>query len=590
MATRLRTRNCRQGWTTLNRGKIMTATNILKTFTLFLNTETDMRKISTTAISITILLAVSTALTSCEDTDSSSGKKNNYLEMGDARMPLYSAYTECGFWPYDPYIYYDICLLLTDVEEFDDSYYVYFEINLQGEDIEDIYFDETFTEENLLDRFGIPSGTYELGSFELPGLSIDTENQVDNDFTPFRNIINEWYAKDTSKKIRSVLKAKGNSGKHLSVIPPFGYKKDPNDKEKWLIDDDAAQIVRKIFRMYLDGNNMGSIARKLTEEGIETPKLYAENRGIKHYKAATYPEIWSRISVEYILSNYEYTGSTVNFKTKRKSFKNKKQVIQGREDWAVFEGTQEAIIDKETFETVQKMRGTKRAYTKFNEVNIFSGLLYCANCGGKMTIRRRKEDRRKDAFICSTYRKKKKNLCTEHAIKVNALEQIVLADIRKVCAYVRQYEEEFVEDFRQCSRKESARLQSSARNELKKTENRLSEIERIIVKLYKEKVCGSMPEERFELLAKNYETEQAELKDKAVKLRTSLETAEETANSIAKFITLVRSYTEVAELTPEILNSFIDKIYIGKPERINGQRVQEVKIVYKLVGAVNIPQ
>ena len=420
--------------------------------------------------------------------------------------------------------------------------------------------------------------------------NVDSENQADNDFTPFRNIINEWYAKDTSKKIRSVLKAKGNSGKHLSVIPPFGYKKDPNDKEKWIIDEDAAQIVKKIFRMYLDGNTMGGIARKLTEEGIETPKLYAENRGIKHYKAATYPEIWSRISVEYILSNYEYTGSTVNFKTKRKSFKNKKQWIQSKEDWAIFEGTQEAIIDKETFETVQKMRGTKRAYTKFNEVNIFSGLLYCADCGGKMTIRRRKEDRRKDAFICSTYRKKKKNLCTEHAIKVNALEQIVLADIRKVCAYVRQYEEEFVEDFRQCSRKESARLQSSARNELKKTENRLTEIEKIIVKLYEEKVCGSMPEERFELLAKNYETEQAGLKDKAVKLRTGLETAEETANSIAKFILLVRSYTEVAELTPEILNSFIDKIYIGKPERIDGQRVQEVKIVYKLVGAVNIPQ
>lgn len=228
---------------------------------------------------------------------------------------------------------------------------------------------------------------------------VDSENQADNDFTPFRNIINEWYAKDTSKKIRSVLKVKGNSGKHLSVIPPFGYMKDPMDKQHWIIDDQAAQIVRKIFRMYLDGNNMGNIARRLTAEGIETPKLYAENRGIKHYKAATYPEIWSRISVEYILSNYEYTGSTVNFKTKRKSFKNKKQWIQAKEDWAVFEGTQEAIIDKETFETVQKMRVTKRAYTKFNEVNIFSGLLFCADCGGKMTIRRRADDRRKDAYI-----------------------------------------------------------------------------------------------------------------------------------------------------------------------------------------------
>ena len=419
---------------------------------------------------------------------------------------------------------------------------------------------------------------------------VDTENQVDNDFTPFRNIINEWYAKDTSKKIRSVLKAKGNSGKHLSVIPPFGYKKDPNDKEKWLIDDDAAQIVRKIFRMYLDGNNMGSIARKLTEEGIETPKLYAENRGIKHYRTATYPEIWSRISVEYILSNYEYTGCTVNFKTKRKSFKNKKQVIQSKEDWAVFEGTQEAIIDKETFETVQKMRGTKRAYTKFNEVNIFSGLLFCADCGGKMTIRRRKDDRRKDAYVCSTYRKKKKHLCTEHAIKADVLKQIVLDDIRKVCAYVKEYEQAFIEDYRKCSVKESARQQAAARNELKKAESRLSEIGKIIVKLYEEKVCGTMPEARFELLAKNYEIEQSALKQKVESLKAGLAVAEESDDSISKFISLVRSYTEVNELTPEILNSFIDKIYIGKPERIDGQRVQEVKIIYKLVGAVNIPQ
>ena len=420
--------------------------------------------------------------------------------------------------------------------------------------------------------------------------NVDSENQADNDFTPFRNIINDWYAKDTSKKIRSVLKAKGNSGKHLSVIPPFGYMKDPNDKEKWIIDEEAARIVRKIFRMYLDGNNMGSIARKLTAEGTETPKLYAENRGIKHYKAAAYPEIWSRISVEYILSNYEYTGCTVNFKTKRKSFKNKKQVIQDKESWAVFEGTQEPIIAKETFETVQKMRGTKRAYTKFNEVNIFSGLLYCADCGGKLTIRRRADDRRKDAFICSTYRKKKKGLCTEHAIKVNTLEQIVLNDIRKVCAYVRKYEREFVEEYRRCSTRESAKLQAAARNELKKAESRLSEIERIIVKLYEEKVCGAMPEGRFELLAKNYEAEQAELKQKADILKTNLSATEASEKNIAKFIAIVKSYTEVIELTPEILNSFIDKIYIGKPERLDGKRVQEVKIIYKLIGAVDIPQ
>ena len=258
--------------------------------------------------------------------------------------------------------------------------------------------------------------------------------------------------------------------------------------------------------------------------------------------------------------------------------------------WAVFENTQEAIIDKETFELVQKMRGTKRAYTKFNEINIFSGLLFCADCGGRMTIRRRKDDRRKDSFICSTYRKKKKNLCTEHAIKVSALEQIVLEDIRKICAYVRRYENEFVEDYRKCSTRESAKLQASARNELKRAECRLSDIEKIIVKLYEEKVCGKMPEARFELLAKNYEAEQAELKQKAVTLKAGLAIAEENDCNISKFIALIKSYTEVVELTPEILNSFIDKIYVGKPDRINGQRVQNVRIVYKLVGAVDISQ
>lgn len=185
---------------------------------------------------------------------------------------------------------------------------------------------------------------------------------------------------------------------------------------------------------------------------------------------------------------------------------------------------------------------------------------------------------------------KKKNLCTEHAIKVSALDQIVLQDIRKVCAYIKQYEQEFVEEFRKCSVKESARLQLMGKSELKKAENRLSEIERIIVKLYEEKVCGRMPEERFELLAKNYETEQAELKQKTEALKASLAAKEERDGSLEKFVSLVRSYTEVQNLTPEILNSFIDKIYIGKPERIDGQRVQEVKIIYKLVGAVNIPR
>ena len=415
----------------------------------------------------------------------------------------------------------------------------------------------------------------------------------ENEFTAIRNVFNEMYARDTSKKIRATWQSKGKSGEHLTTIPPYGYMKDPDNKKKWIIDEEAAAVVQQIFALCVSGLGPQKIGKWLEEHQILNPTFYWLSKGLKvtnKPKPEANPYKWTNETVSRILERLDYLGHTVNFKTSKQSFKSKKVLWNDPADWVIFENTQEPIIEESVFLIVQKIRQGRRRPTKMGDMGMFSGLLFCADCGGKMTIRRRKDDRRKDAFICSTYRKKKKNLCTEHAIKVNALEQIVLADIRKVCAYVRQYEEEFVEDFRQCSAKESARLQSSARNELKKTENRLSEIEKIIVKLYEEKVCGTMPEERFELLAKNYETEQTELKEKVIRVKSSLTVAEENDSSIAKFISLVRSYTEVNELTPEILNSFIDKIYIGKPERIDGQRVQQVKIVYKLVGAVNIPQ
>ena len=207
-----------------------------------------------------------------------------------------------------------------------------------------------------------------------------------------------------------------------------------------------------------------------------------------------------------------------------------------------------------------------------------------------MTIRRRKDDRRKDSYIYSTYRKKKKHLCTEHEIKVIALEQIVLEEIRKVCAYVKNFEQDFIEDYRKCSAQENVKKQTAAKNELKKSETRLSEIEKIIVKLYEEKVCEKMPEERFELLAKNYETEQTEIKQRIAALKSNLTIAEENDKNIAKFVAIVKSFTKAEKLTLEILNSFIERIYIGKPEKVDGRRTQEVRIVYKLVGAVDISQ
>ena len=205
--------------------------------------------------------------------------------------------------------------------------------------------------------------------------NVDSNIQTENDLTPFKNVFNEWYARDTSKKIRAVFKAKGNSGKHLTTNPPFGYKKDPNDKDKWIIDDEAAATVRRIFQMYVDGYRISEIGHKLTEEKVETPILYYMNRGIKTNARSEYPEIWDLVSIKYILSQTAYAGHTVNFQTAVKSYKTKKQVNLPRNQWVIFRNTQEAIIDEKTFETVQQMRKVKRARTKYNEPNMFSGLL-----------------------------------------------------------------------------------------------------------------------------------------------------------------------------------------------------------------------
>ena len=411
---------------------------------------------------------------------------------------------------------------------------------------------------------------------------VDTDNQADNDFTPFRNIINEWYAKDTSKKIRSVLRAKGNAGKHLSVIPPFGYKKDPNDKEKWLIDEEAAQIVKKIFRMYLDGDTMGGIARKLTEEGIETPKLYAENRGIKHYKAATYPEIWSRISVEYILSNYEYTGCTVNFKTRRRSFKNKKQVIQGKEDWAVFEGTQEAIIDKETFETVQKMRGTKRAYTKFNEVNIFSGLLFCADCGGKMKMNSINRNGKVDFnFNCGNHVRLGKSYCFSHFIQAKDIEAIVLDDIRTMAQRIVLDEKAIREDFIRHNAELADKAIKSAKKELQIKRKRTEELSRLMQLAYEDRLKGKMPEDICISFIQKYSDEQKRLEAEIAELETRLTETTNTIQSADEFIRNIKKYLEAPELTREMCYELLDRVVVGgHPKHTGKERV--IDIVYKV--------
>ena len=420
--------------------------------------------------------------------------------------------------------------------------------------------------------------------------NVDSNIQTENDLTPFKNVFNEWYARDTSKKIRAVFKAKGNSGKHLTTNPPFGYKKDPNDKDKWIIDDEAAATVRRIFQMYVDGYRISEIGHKLTEEKVETPILYYMNRGIKTNARSEYPEIWDLMSIKYILSQTAYAGHTVNFQTAVKSYKTKKQIRLPKEDWIIYRNTQEPIIDEKTFETVQQMRKVKRARTKYNEPNMFSGLLYCADCGNHLTIQRVARNRKMDNFSCATYRKKKKGLCSCHRILVSDLETIVKEDLQKVCEYVFLHEKEFTDEYLSGSKKETEKFQSKTKAELKRLSERQEEIGRIIRKLYEDNVCGRITDERFDFLAKSYEDEGNDLKTKIQELKNALASSVQEEEKLSKFLKVVKSYTKIEELTPEILNSFIEKIYIGETEKYDGRKMQEVEIIYKFVGAINLPQ
>lgn len=420
--------------------------------------------------------------------------------------------------------------------------------------------------------------------------NVDSNIQTENDLTPFKNVFNEWYARDTSKKIRAVFKAKGNSGKHLTTNPPFGYKKDPNDKDKWIVDEEAAATVRRIFQMYVDGYRISEIGHKLTEEKVETPILYYMNRGIKTNARSEYPEIWDLMSIKYILSQTAYAGHTVNFQTAVKSYKTKKQVNLPRNQWVIFRNTQEAIIDEKTFETVQQMRKVKRARTKYNEPNMFSGLLYCADCGNHLTIQRVARNRKMDNFSCATYRKKKKGLCSCHRILVSDLETIVKEDLQKVCEYVFLHEKEFTDEYLSGSKKETVKFQSKTKAELKRLSERQEEIGRIIRKLYEDNVNGRITNERFDFLAKSYEDEGNDLKTKIQEFKNALASSVQDEEKLSKFLKVVKSYTKIEELTPEILNSFIEKIYIGETEKYDGRKMQEVEIIYKFVGAINLPQ
>ncbi|MBR1969894.1 MAG: DUF4368 domain-containing protein [Clostridia bacterium] len=412
---------------------------------------------------------------------------------------------------------------------------------------------------------------------------IDSANQTDSDFTPFLNIINEWYAKDTSKKIRAVMKAKGESRKHLTTRPPFGYMKSPDDKIKWIVDDEAAQIVKKIFALCLEGYGTSQIARILKDKKILTPFSYWNSKG-QAFKSSENPYNWSADTVAGIIEKKEYLGHTVNFKTYKQSYKSKKKLHNPEEKQLIFENTHEAIIDVDTWEKVQELRKNKRRPTRTGKSNMFSGIAYCADCGQKLYYCTSKYfESRQDHFVCSTSRKGKEE-CSTHFIRATILEQGVLAHLKYVIGTVASYENQFRKVLGAKQKAEVKKELSVKKKLLSKSESRIKELDLLFQCIYEDNVSGKISDERFEMLSANYENEQVELKSLIEKLSAEISETEEQSDNVEKFISKVHKYFDLQELTPSVLNDMVKRVYVHAPQTIDGKRTQEIDIVYDLVG------
>lgn len=409
--------------------------------------------------------------------------------------------------------------------------------------------------------------------------------QGDNEFTPFRNIINEWYAKDTSKKIRAVKKAKGMAGEHIGSHAPYGYRKNPDNPKEWLVDDEAAAVVREIFSLCVEGYGPTQIANILTERKILCPTMYAVSKGLK--QPSVVPEIpyqWNAPAVSKILDRMEYLGHTVNFKTHVKSYKVKKKIDNDPSQWKIFRDTHEPIIDQETFDIVQKIRQGKKRPTKMGAMPIFSGLLFCADCGSKMSFHRRvDEPAEKHSYVCSNYRHNTKS-CTMHYIRNVVVEQIVLDNLREVIGYVSQYEDEFIRMVMDTDVRQRNKELTKQKKRMSEIQSRMKELDNLFQRIYEDNISGKLSDERFMKLSKGYDTEQADLQEEMTKLQEHIQQAEKQSVNVDRFLSIVKKYTNLTELTPEILHEFVDRIIVHAPDKSSGRRLQEIEIIYNHIG------
>ena len=447
-----------------------------------------------------------------------------------------------------------------------------------------------------LSRFGrnyIEVGSYSEIIYPEAGVrfiaimdNVDTGSLESNEFAAFTNLFNEWYPKSTSKKVKEVKKAKGLAGEHLGA-PPYGYLKNPDDNTRWLVDEEAAAIVRRIFSLCMQGNGMSAIATILWEDKVLTPSAYKVSKGIGVAKVSENPYNWETSMIASILENVAYIGVTESFKSTRLGFKSKKRIPTAKDRRAYIENARTPIIDREVWEKVQMIRANKRRPTKSGTTSMFSGLLYCADCGAKLSLATANGYTH---FRCSMYKRTSRaKECTQHYIREDALYQLVLKQLQHFLSYLQQFERVFIKRQIDTTLSERRFELSAKQKQIEKGEKRVKELDRLFRKIYEDNVNGKLSDERFYKLSDGYETQQKELEQEIERLTAEVSQTDMEITNVSKLIAVTKKYTRIDELTPEILNAFVDKIVVHEREKKDGKRTQAVDIYYSYVGIVDIP-
>ena len=420
--------------------------------------------------------------------------------------------------------------------------------------------------------------------------NIDTA-EGENELAPIRNLFNEWYARDISKKRRISNKIKGNAGEPMGQ-PPYGYIKDPNDPKHWIVDDEAAQVVRRVYSMTLEGFGTEQIAAQLEKDGVLTPRAYWLTKGIKRPGKGKQqpPTKWNSSTITKILSLQEYCGDILNFKTYSKSYKNKKRIDNDRENWVVFQDVHEAIIERAVYEQVQQKRGKiRKRRTNNGEHNMFSGLLVCADCGSNLHFHFNQGNPEIKYFNCSNYKGNRGTCTSTHYVRVDFLEEVVLGEIRRLTKFASLYEDEFVKAVIGHSQQAEQTDRKLKEKELKTLLARDEELDGLFERIYEDNVSGKLSDDRFAKMSRRYEDEQKELAEKIKKLRSEIEKQSSRSMTTDMFIGLVRKYTRARKLTPRMLNELIEKIEVFNAEKIDGVWEQRLRIHYNCVGTIEIP-